>query len=143
MSLHQKALVFLLRLGGTAMGTAFVAVLLPEAAMASIHQAIGLGEFPKAPITDYLSRSLAALYGFHGVLLWIVSMDPRRYAPLIVYAGVMNLVFGSILLVVDVRAGMPSWWTLGEGPPVILIGASILFLLRKSHVEWPRVPTEP
>ncbi len=41
-----------------------------------------------------------------------------------------------MLTVVDYRAGLPIWWTLGEGPPVILTGVAMLYLLRKARQTW-------
>lgn len=135
MKFHEQALVILLRVGGTLMSIAFLAIFLPVPTMAAIHEGLGLGEFPAVPITDYLSRSIAAFYGFHGVLLWIVSTDVKRFDPLVAYVGVMNLVLGAMLIAIDLYAGMPSWWTLGEGPPVIVTGALILFLRQKSRAH--------
>ena len=59
-------LVFLLRLAGSVTASAFLAIFLPVEWMASTHRWLGLGEFPRAPVVDYLARSIAALYGFHG-----------------------------------------------------------------------------
>jgi hypothetical protein len=44
----------------------------------------------------------------------------------------MNVVFGLVVLAIDVHAGMPLWWTLGEGPPIALFGAVIGVLARGS-----------
>jgi hypothetical protein len=35
------------------------------------------------------------------------------------------------MIVIDVRAGLPWTWTLGEGPFIILAGAAILVLVRR------------
>ena len=45
-------LVVLLRLAGGITATAFLAMLLPAEWMAATHRAIGLGEFPRAPVVD-------------------------------------------------------------------------------------------
>ena len=127
---QRKLLVVLLRLGGAATSAAFLAVFLPVEWMAATHQWLGLGEFPRAPIVDYLARSIAALYGFHGVLLFIIARDPARYRTIVQYAGVMNIVFGLLLTGIDVNAGMPAYWTLAEGPPIIGFGLFVLYLSR-------------
>ena len=72
-------LVVLLRVAGCVLLTAFLAMCLPVDWMASTHRWLGLGEFPRAPVVVYLARSVAALYGFHGVLVLLVSSDPLRY----------------------------------------------------------------
>ena len=105
---------------------------LPVEWMASTHRWLGLGEFPRVPLVDYLTRSVAALYGFHGVLLLLVSTDPRKYRAIVSYVAIMNVIFGIIMIVVDVHAGMPLPWTLLEGPPIVLFGI-VLFGLNTSR----------
>jgi hypothetical protein len=124
-------LVALLRLAGTVMVTAFLAVLLPADWMAATHRGLGLGEFPRTPIVDYLARSIALLYGFHGVLVLIVSRDPVKYRAIVWYLAVMNTLFGAAILAIDIHAGLPSMWTLLEGPPVIAFGIVIGLLNRQ------------
>lgn len=123
-------LVILLRLAGTITVTAFLAMFLPVDWMAATHARLGLGEFPRAPIVDYLARTVAALYGFHGVLLLIVSTDTVRYRPIVSFVAVMNVIFGIIVLAVDLHAGLPLWWTLIEGPPIALLGMALAVLNR-------------
>jgi hypothetical protein len=126
-------LVLLLRLGGVITGSAFLAVFLPVEWMESIHEWLGLGEFPRAPVVDYLARSVACLYGFHGALLLLVSGDPVRYRSLVWFIAFMNAAFGLLLIGIDVHAGMPAFWTLAEGPPIIMLGAAIAFLNHRSR----------
>jgi hypothetical protein len=127
---HRRALVVLLRAGGVVTCTAFLAVLLPTDWMAAIHEGLGLGPFPRAAVVDYLARSVAAFYGFHGVLLFVIASDPARHGRIVRYVGVMNVVFGAMLVGIDLDAGMPVYWTLAEGPPVIAIGIAVLYLSR-------------
>jgi hypothetical protein len=87
----RSLLVFLLRLGGTMTVLAFPAMLLPPDWMAATHRWLGMGELPEAPVVDYLARSVSALYGFHGVLLFLIATDPARYRPFVVYVGCMNV----------------------------------------------------
>jgi hypothetical protein len=123
-----RLLAALLRLAGAVMATAFLAMLLPVEWMASTHEALGLGEFPRAPVVDYLARSIAALYGFHGVLLLIIASDPVKYRTIVTYVSWMNLLFGTMVTAIDVYAGMPTFWTLGEGPPIVVFGMVIAWL---------------
>ena len=127
---RRRLLVALLRLGGAVTVTAFLAMLLPADWMAATHRWLGLGEFPHSAVVDYLARSIAALYGFHGVLLFIVARDPDRFAAIVRFIGVMNIAFGVILVGIDANAGLPWWWTLGEGPPIVAFGVVILLLSR-------------
>ena len=123
-------LVFLLRLSGTFTSLAFLAMLLPVAWMDSIHRSMGLGELPRAPVVDYLARSVAALYGFHGALLLLISTDPVKYRTIVWFVSILNIVFGMMLVVIDLHAGMPKSWTLFEGPPLVVFGIVIAWLNR-------------
>lgn len=125
---YHRALVLLLRFTGAVLLLAFPAMLLPTEWMVSTHRWLGMGELPRLPVVDYLTRSIAALYGFHGALVLIVSRDVVRFAPIVRYLGVMNVVFGVIITSIDLHAGMPVMWAAVEGPPVIGVGFLILYL---------------
>lgn len=129
-SVRLKLLTRLLRLAGVVTIAAFPAMLLPTDWMASTHRWLGLGEFPATPVVDYLTRSVAALYGFHGALVLLVSRDPVRFRPIVTYIGMMNIVFGILMILVDLHARLPMFWVLGDGPPIIAFGICV-FLLNK------------
>lgn len=128
MDRNERWLTYLLRLGGILTGSAFLTIFLPESWMASIHRDLGLGEFPAAPITDYMARSLSGMYAFHGGFLLVLSTNVRRFRPVVLYVGWATAAFGALLLGIDLHAGLPSWWLLGEGPWVLLIGLVIVRL---------------
>jgi len=129
---RQRVVVVLLRLAGGVMLLAFLAMIMPGDWMVATHRSLGLGELPRDPIVDYLARSASAIYGFHGVLLLAISLDPARYVRLIRTLGVMNVMFGVVLVGIDLHAGMPMYWTLAEGPPVSAFGVALLYLTRSS-----------
>ena len=118
-------LVALLRLSAAGTMVTFLATLLPVDWMEATHARIGLGEFPRLPIMQYLTRSIAALYGFHGVFVWMVSIDPIRYRPFVWFTAVMNIVFGAMMIAIDLHAGMPGLWTALEGPAIMALGLAI------------------
>lgn len=124
------ALTVILRLAGLVTLTAFVAMVLPAAWMASTHRALGFGDWPQTPVFEYLARSIAALYGFHGGLLVLISGDPARHVTIVKYMAVMYVAFGLIVLAIDLDAGMPMWWTLAEGPPIAMTGVLMALLAR-------------
>lgn len=126
-----RYLTLLLRIGGAVLLTAFFAVLLPADWMAASHEWLGLGEFPHMPVVDYLARSVAALYGFHGILLFIVATDPVKYRAIVTYLAFMNIALGLMLIAIDLYAGLPAWWTLVEGPTVVMIGVLLGVLNRR------------
>ena len=127
-----QLLTLFLRFGGVVLVTAFGAMLLPTEWMAASHRWLGMGEFPQAPLTDYLIRSISALYGFHGVLVLLVAGDPLRYERIVRYLGVMDIVFGLLMVVIDWRAGMPTMWTMAEGPSLVVVGVVVLYLLSRA-----------
>ena len=127
----ESVLRFLLLLAGGVMLTAFLAVLLPTSWMETVHGRLGLGEFPASPLVEYLTRSIALLYGVHGGVIFFTARDVRRFAPVITCLGALHMVFGLVVTGVDLYAGMPLFWTLGEGPPVAGMGLA-MFLLSRS-----------
>jgi glucose-6-phosphate-specific signal transduction histidine kinase len=130
MNARERALILLLRLTGGLLVLAFFAVLLPTEWMATTHRWLGLGEFPRAPLVDYLTRSASALYCIHGGLMLVLSRDVRRFAPVVVYVAVAGIVFGAAMIAIDLGAGMPMYWTLGEGPTILVVGLITLWLAR-------------
>jgi hypothetical protein len=120
-----RLLVFLLRLAGTVTMTAFLAMFLPVEWMVSTPRWLGLGEFPRTPVVDYLARSAAALYGFHGALLLLISRDPIKHLTIVRFVACMNVLFGVMIIAIDLHAGMPLVWTLLEGPPIIAFGLAL------------------
>jgi hypothetical protein len=129
-TVHERVLVFLLRLGGVLTLSAFGAVFLPTAWMEACHAWLGLGPFPASTLVDYLTRSVACLYGAHGGLLLLLSGDVRRFRRIVRYVSIMDVVLGVLLPGIDLHAGLPWWWTLAEGPPLAVLGGIMLYLLR-------------
>lgn len=126
-----STLVILLRAIGVLGCIAVFAIFMPTSWMATTHEWLGLGEFPDSPITQYLARSISAFYVIFGGLAIFVSMDVKRYGPVIVYLAYATMAFGVLLTGIDAMAGLPTYWTLFEGPPTIIIGAVILLLVRR------------
>lgn len=133
----ERWLRYLLRLGAVMTLLAFPTALLPTATMESTHQRLGLGVVEIGAVFEYMARSLSLLYGFHGGLLLLVSFDLRRYAPIIKYLGCMNIGLGLGLLAVDLHAGLPWWWTWGEGPGIVGMGCALLWLNRRLSLAEP------
>ena len=127
---HETILRLLIRVVGIAMLLAFPAVLMPSDWMAASHRYLGLGEFPDTPLVEYLARSASFLYGLLGALFVLVAGDLRRYAPMVHFLGVMFMALGVVVLGIDLAAGMPLYWTLGEGPPAFAVGLAMVWLNR-------------
>jgi hypothetical protein len=122
-----------LRIGGVVTGLAIVPVFMPRAWMDLCHQHLGLGPLPEGPIVEYLARSTSLFYALLGVVLWVLSLDVERHSRAIAAVGAGILACGPVLLVIDLRAGMPVWWTVMEGPWVVVIGAVMLLLRAKAR----------
>jgi hypothetical protein len=135
----SRALTLLLRVMGGSSLLALIFVAAPESWMATIHEEMDMGAFPTAPVVGYLARSTSAFYAIAGGLFLLVSTDLGRYRAVLLYIGWTMTVFGGVLLVVDILEGMPSSWTLWEGPFVVLFGGATLWLTRQlDHPEAPR-----
>jgi hypothetical protein len=126
-----RALATVLRLSGGVLLVAFGAVILPARWMSDAHRWLTMGDFPASPLVDYLTRTISALYGIKGGLYWVLATDVRRYAPLIRYVGWTTIAFGLVVFWVDLRAPLPSYWVMAEGPPIATVGVVLLVLLRR------------
>jgi hypothetical protein len=125
-----RVLAILLRLEGAIEMLAFVAAVMPQTWMAITHRWLGMGEFPASDLLDYMIRSVSFLYGVHGVLLWLLATDVRRFRLLIVYTAASYLLAGVAFTGIDLVNRMPSWWTIGEVGSVIWLGAILFWLVR-------------
>lgn len=128
MNPQEQRLRLFLRISGTVCGLALGAVLMPRAWMETIHRALGLGPLPQGPMFEYLARSASALYASLGMLLWLLSGDVQRYRPLIRGYGLLLLFLAPLLLLIDLHVGQPLFWTLLEGPTILLLGLLTLTL---------------
>ncbi|REJ74446.1 MAG: hypothetical protein DWQ36_20305 [Acidobacteria bacterium] len=124
----KRLLVYLLRFDATVLTLAFAAIFLPRDFMAWSNQALGLEALPATPLSDYLTRSLAAMYGVRGLFVWLASRDVDRFRPFVVLIGATNVLLGVLLLGIDLYAGLPLLWTLGEGPGIVVVGLLVLWM---------------
>lgn len=135
MSPARLSLIVILRAMAVMASLAAVPVFMPHNWMDQVHRLLGLGELPTLPVIIYLSRSLSAMYVFHGLMLWLVSTDLGRYRPLVVYLGLAFTLFGLVTLGIDAHAGVPWYWTAVEGPTSFLVGLAILYLQQRVGQE--------
>jgi hypothetical protein len=113
-----------LRLVGAASMLAAVAVVMPREWMDICHEWLGMGPMPQGPVVDYLARSTSMFYAFFGGVLWILAADVRKYGRAITLAAVGMMVTGPVMLMIDLRAGLPTWWIAMEGPADFLFGVA-------------------
>ncbi len=127
----EQALVLVLRIMAGFELAALGAVFLPTRWMAGIHAGLGLGPFPNAPLTEYLTRSLSALYAFHGAVLLFLSSRVRQHLAVVAFWGWLTLAMGAGMLALDWVVGMPLAWTLAEGPSILVVGSLLVRLSRR------------
>ena len=123
----EQAVLWIMRVMGVATLLAAPCILLPYEWMNACHQFMGLGTLPHAPIVSYLARSLSLFYAIFGAITLFVSFDIRRYRPLVQLWGALVTISGILLLGIDIVAGMPLNWMIGEGPPTIAIGLIVFY----------------
>ena len=128
MTKQYRFLRLFLRIIGTAAFLALVAVVMPYSWMNTVHQRLGMGQLPSEPVVGYLARSTSAFYALLGGLFWITSFDLNRHRMVLCYLGVVIVIFGAALFVIDLLEGMPLYWSLTEGPINVGFGVVILIL---------------
>ena len=127
----HKILKTMLRLMGSSSLLALIFVAAPYRWMDAIHSALGMGQLPDEPVVGYLARSTSYFYAMLGGFFWVISFDLSRHRRVLLYLGAAIALFGPVLLVVDWSEGMPSFWTLWEGPFVTVFGVVLLYLSRR------------
>jgi heme A synthase len=130
MTISERLLRLVLRATGIVCLVATFAVFMPTSWMAWCHERLGLGNFPDAPITGYLARSLSAFYAIYGGALVLVAVDLRRYAAVIAYLAWTGLVLAVVIGIIDAVIGLPAYWTVAESVSGILLSVVILVLQR-------------
>ncbi len=135
MNRSELSIVIILRVIGVCGLFAIPAIFLPYSWMNAIHEYMGLGELPDAPIVSYLARSLSAFYAIVSTIILFISFNIRHYRSFVKLWAIIVIVTGFVLLGIDIAAGMPTSWTMGEGPPTIVVGLVVLWLQRKITVE--------
>jgi len=135
---QDRFLKFFLRVIGTTSLLAVIAVVMPYSWMNAIHQWLGMGQLPPEPVVGYLARSTSGFYALLGGLFWVASFDLNRHRIVLCYLGIVIVIFGAALFVVDLLEEMPLYWSLTEGPINIVFGIVILVLSYRMGVEAPR-----
>lgn len=126
-------LVWLLRMDGVLLLCAIPFIFIPFSVMVEIHTWLGLGELHETPLMNYLTRSLSMIYALHGAVVLYVSCDVMKNWNLIRLLAMLTVALGAVLAWVDFSAGIPWWWLLSEGPPIVAFGAWILAIQR--HIQ--------
>jgi hypothetical protein len=127
----EKILFWLLIVMGGLAALAVVPMVMPTDWMEATNDWLGLDPFPRSTLTEYLTRSLSAVYALFGAFVIYIALDLRRYLELVVFMGWLTMLLGAALTVLDFAIGMPASWSWGEGPPTIVIGGLFVWLAKR------------
>jgi hypothetical protein len=124
----ETSLKVFLRIAGAICLVAILPFFMPRTWIVACHEWLGLGAFPQAPIAEYLARATSGLCAFYGGLLWVLSADVRRYAPVITYQAVAIIFLALVGTVLSIRCGMPMHWAVSDAAGASTIGVLSLLL---------------
>ncbi len=130
----ERCLTILFRLNAIMLISAAFAVFLPNHWMAEIHARLGLGEMPKPKIVEYLARSCTMLYFIHGLVLGYVSLDMRKYWEFVRFLAILHLLLGAFVFGIDLKSGMPVYWTIAEGPAIMAFACCLLWCWKNANL---------
>jgi hypothetical protein len=142
-SREEWLLKMLLRVIGIVEITAIAAVVMPFSWMVAIHGLLQIGTLPDMPIIGYLTRSLSALYAAQGIFILFLSLDVQRFLPILKCMAILTSIFGAVMFVIDLEVAMPWYWMLIEGPFILFLGSTILWLADRVRPDAPswRIPS--
>lgn len=123
-------IIFLKVCGITAL-FAIIFVFAPYKLMNSIYRLMEIGEMPSQPIVGYLARSTSWFYAVLGGLILITASDLKRYRVILLYIGIIQILFGLIIFGIDYFEGMPHYWTAVEGSSNLIIGLIIFYYSKR------------
>jgi hypothetical protein len=128
---RKHLLSWLLRLIGLLEMLAFIAVIMPRSWMEVSHAWLGLGQLPEGAVLMFLIRQASYAYGMHGISLWIIASDVKRFRALVLLNGISFVLAGPVFFIIDYTSGVPFWWAAVDGPFCALCGAAMLWLNRE------------
>jgi hypothetical protein len=121
-------LKILLRILGGMCVLAVIPLIMPRSWLDAGHQFLGLGEFPKEPIAEYLARSVSGLCAFYGGLLLLLARDVRRFVSIIRYQAVAIMALSVFGIFAGMRAGVPALFVIADALGCWLFLLPMLFL---------------
>ena len=114
---------------------ALIPLFMPRSWLDVGHQFLGLGEFPAAPIAEYLARSVSALCAFYGGLLLLLARDVRRFVSIIRYQAVAIMSLSAIGIFAGLRAGVPAFIVIADAAGCWIFLLPILILAGQLYRE--------
>src|SRR5215204_6156231 len=133
--MRESWLKLLLRLLGVICTLALIPLFAPRSWLDVGHRFLGLGEFPSAPIAEYLARSVSALCTFYGGLLLLLASDVRRFIRVIQYQAIAILILSALGIFAGARAGLPAYLVIADALGCWLFLLPILVLALRINRE--------
>lgn len=134
---YQRLLQLVLWLAGGTMVLAIVAVFMPRTWIVLAHDEwLDFGQFPEAPIVEYLARALSGFYAMVGGFFLLAAGKPRQYAVPLRYFVVMMMLLAVAMVPIGSLCGMPLWWTLGDAASMVSFGVAVIWL--QHRIAWGR-----
>ena len=132
----ERWLQLLLRILGVICVLAIIPLFMPRSWIEFGHRRVGLGDFPTAPIAEYLTRSVSGLSTFYGGLLLLIARDVRRYLGVIKYQAVAIMAASAIGIYAGMRAGLPAMFVVVDAIGCwIFLGPILILALRLAPHE--------
>lgn len=128
---RQRLLAWVLRVVGAFELLAFFAVVMPRSWMEASHAWLGLGAMAESAVLMFMIRQASYTYGMHGVALFVLAWDVRRFRPLILLNAASFLLAAPVFAAIDYTSGLPVWWTLSDALGCGFFGAALLYLSRR------------
>jgi hypothetical protein len=127
----ERMLTWLLRFLGGLTLLALFPMVMPTDWMSAANDWLGLEPLHRSPLTEYLTRSLSAIYALVGALTLYVSLEVRRYLGFVAFAGKLTVLLGLVFSALDAWAGLPGAWSWSEGPLTVALGMLMFWLARR------------
>lgn len=107
--------------------TGLPGALLPGEAFEKFSWLMGYGQPPLKPLTIYLAGNAGYAYVALAAVIWAISLDLRRYQPLVRVCGWIMVVAGPAYFSIDLQCHLPLWWVLMDSVSCLLIGITLLW----------------
>ena len=133
--MSESWLRLLLRILGWICVLALIPLVMPRSWLDVGHRYLGLGEFPTAPIAEYLARSVCALCAFYGGLLLLLAGDVRRFLSIIRYQAVAIMTLSAVGIFAGVGAGVPAFLVIADALGCWILLVPILILAARLTSE--------
>lgn len=115
--------------------SAIFPALMPLSWIQETHEWLGLGEFPEAPIAEYLARGMSVMCVFYGGVALVIARDVMRYLPVIRFQAIFICILAPVGLFLSLRTGLPAKYLVMDAAGAVLMMLPVLILSFKLKPE--------